>query len=295
MNKFRVFIFGLLAAISCEQNNNITQYPSPMEEHIRSHERMDDASCEGVQVEISEIFTSPIILFIPAHISRHDTVDLVIHFHGSAKVIQHGSCTSKNKLVTATINLGSGSSRYENPLSEDGAFQNLYTGIEEKLHEHGLVINQLILSGFSAGYGALRAILGKDHWELVDCVLLLDGLHTDYIPEGKTLYQGGKLNEEKLKPFLFFAREAMEGTKKMLITHSAIFPGTYASTTECTQYLIDALHLQRKPVLLHGPVGMQQVGAAEKGNLKIRTYAGNTAPDHMDHLHGFYEFIQVLL
>lgn len=66
----------------------------------------------------------------------------------------------------------------------------------------------------------------------VDAVLLLDGLHTDYITSGKTLHQGGKLNADKLNPFLQFANAAMKDEKKMLITHSSLFPGTYASTTE---------------------------------------------------------------
>ena len=84
----------------------------------------------------------------------------------------------------------------------------------------------------------------------------------------------------------------MNGEKKMLITHSSVFPGTFASTTECTEYLLKNLDLIRKPVLRYGAVGMQQVGETTSGNLLILSYAGNSAPDHVDHLHALRYFLE---
>ena len=49
----------------------------------------------------------------------------------------------------------------------------------------------------------------------------------------------------------------------MLVTHSEIFPGTFASTTETADYMLRALGLRRAPVLKWGPRGMQQLGEAE--------------------------------
>ena len=129
----------------------------------------------------------------------------------------------------------------------------------------------------------------------MDGILLLDGLHTDYQPEGKRLADGGKLNIQKLDPFLSFAQLAISGQKRFIFTHSSIFPGTYASTTECADYLINALQLKRIPVLEQGPLGMQLLGKTEKGSLKILAFAGNTAPDHIDHFHGMYTFINFLV
>lgn len=285
-----------LVFVSCIEQQKTTQNPSPMEEHIRPHIRIDDRTCDGEEIELEGVFEHPITLFIPNHMEQGDTIDLAIHFHGNAKVIDYGTCESASKMISAAINLGSGSSRYEQPLLQEGIFEKLLLEIQKELEERDLHKDKLIISGFSAGYGAARAILGNVKMtEDVDAVLLLDGLHTDYIPEGMTLYQGGALNETKLKPFLDFAQKAIAGKKKMLITHSSIFPGAYASTTECSEHIINGLNLERKPVLLHGPGGMQQVGTTEEGNLKIWAFAGNTAPDHMDHLHGYYHFISTLL
>ena len=126
-------------------------------------------------------------------------------------------------------------------------------------------------------------------------IILLDGIHASYIPEKQVLYKGGKIDSLQLNPFLEFAQKAINGEKRMLITHSSIFPGTYASTTESTDYLIRKLGLERKPILIQGPVGMQQVGETISGKLTILSYAGNTAPDHIDHLHGLYYFLAKIL
>ena len=150
------------------------------------------------------------------------------------------------------------------------------------------------VSAFSAGYGAVRAVLRDDAFSGIDGVLLLDGLHTSYVPEGRVLFEGGRLDTTLLDPFVRFARQAVMGAKRFVVTHSAIFPGTFASTTETTDYLIEALGLERTPVLRWGPGGMQQLSEVRSGGLHVLGFAGNTAPDHMDHLHGLEAFLEIL-
>jgi len=286
-----VFIFH-----ACGVKNNAAQNPSPMEEHIRPHERVDGSECRSIRLKLDSFFVNPIDVFIPDHLKEGDTVDLVIHFHGSSIVTEWAACSNGRNLVVVSVNLGSGSSTYEHPFLEEELFPELLIEFQSILKEHNLVGNRTILSGFSAGYGAIRAILNepKNHAQ-VDGVLLLDGLHTDYVPKDLVLSKGGSLNTYKLEPFLGFAKLAVNSKKKFLFTHSSIFPGTFASTTECADYLINELGLSRKPVLKQGPLGMQQVGLTEKGEFKLLALAGNTAPDHIDHLHGFYHFIELLL
>ena len=45
------------------------------------------------------------------------------------------------------------------------------------------------------------------------------------------------------------AQEAAAGRKRMLVTHSEIFPGTFASTTETADYLLDKLGLKAPTTL----------------------------------------------
>ena len=91
-----------------------------------------------------------------------------------------------------------------------------------------------------------------------------------------------------------FAREAIAGRKRMLITHSEIFPGTFASTTETADWLLVQLGVKRTPVLKWGPMGTQQISEAHAGRFKLIGYAGNTAPDHVDQLHSLAEYVKWL-
>jgi hypothetical protein len=84
----------------------------------------------------------------------------------------------------------------------------------------------------------------------------------------------------------------MAGRKRFLVTHSEIFPGTFASTTETTDYLVQALGLKRTPVLRWGPNGMQQLSEARQGRFEILGFAGNAGPDHIDQFHGMPEFLR---
>ncbi len=146
--------------------------------------------------------------------------------------------------------------------------------------------------GFSAGHGAIRAILREPrHFERVNAVLLLDGLHTSYLPERTVLADGGVLDPSNLASLADFARAAARGEKRFVVTHSEIFPGTFASTTETADWLLEELGLSRIAVLRWGPRGMQQLSETSKGRFEVLGFAGNSAPDHIDHLHGLPEFL----
>ncbi|MDF1504447.1 hypothetical protein PYV61_15940, partial [Roseisolibacter sp. H3M3-2] len=153
-------------------------------------------------------------------------------------------------------------------------------------------LGRVALAGFSAGHGAIRAILREPrHAARVDAVLLLDGMHTSYVPEGRVLAAGGTLDTTNLTALAAFARAAARGEKRFVVTHSEIFPGTFASTTETADWLVGALALTRTPVLRWGPRGMQQLSEARAGRLAILGFAGNAAPDHVDHLHAMPELL----
>ena len=136
----------------------------------------------------------------------------------------------------------------------------------------------------------MRALL-RHHPDAIDGVLLLDGLHTGYAPEGTPLADGGCLEKSGLDSFLALAQRAIAGERSFLFTHSEVFPGTFASTTECADHLIGELGLRRTPVLCWGPLGMQQLSEVRQGRLAILGFAGNTAPDHVDHLHALFHFL----
>jgi hypothetical protein len=273
-----------------------------MAETTRAHERLAARDLGGVQRAFTGPQNKPVDLWIPAgadRAARAGELDLVVHFLGAAWLPEYAVSRLETKTVAAVVNIGAGSGIYDRSFSDPAAFDSLLAGIaRETVASLGrdASFRRITLSGFSAGHGAIRAILREPrHFARVDAVLLLDGMHTSYVPEGTVLEKGGTLDAHNLDAFVRFAQAAMRGEKRFLVTHSEIFPGTFASTTETADYLLKAVELRRTPVLRWGPRGMQQLSEARTGRLELLGFAGNTAPDHVDHLHGMPEFLVRLL
>jgi hypothetical protein len=279
------------------------QNPSPMVERGRAHGRVAQDQQSGIRFTIDSILPKPVDVFIPdgAPLDSGATEDrsLLVHLFGAAYVPMHAVASAHARYVLAVVNLGAGSSANEKPLSDTAAWDALIRriGEETSARTSGRVrITRIFVSAFSAGYGGVRALLSDDRIaSTLDGVMLLDGLHTNYIPDREVVAEGGALDTTKLVPFLRYARRAVEGKARLLITHSEIFPGTFASTTETTDWLIAQLGLARTPVLAWGPGGMQQISEVRRGGLLILGVAGNTGQDHSDHLHGLGEFLDRLV
>ncbi len=269
------------------------QNPSPMVEYTRAHERLDERELAGLRLSVDGVLPRPVHIFIP-HAMQSGPFRLLIHFHGAAFVPEHAVSHVRGNYILAGINLGPGSEVYERAFSNPAVFDDLLAAIRQLLDSRFSAgeLSGVLLSAFSAGHGAIRAILREPrHAAAIAGVLLLDGLHAGYVPPRTVLAEGGALDEVPLAPFLRFAESAVAGKKALLVTHSEIFPGTFASTTETTDYLIRALGLKRVPVLEWGPIGMQQLSKVEQGRLWILGFAGNSAPDHIDHFHAMHHFL----
>jgi hypothetical protein len=127
----------------------------------------------------------------------------------------------------------------------------------------------------------------------VNAALLIDGMHTDYV-DGKPGPLESEIDPGNLEIWLQLARDAIAERKRLIVTHSEIFPGTYASTTETADYLLAQLGLRRRAVLKWGPMGLQQLSEARAGRFLLLGYAGNSAPDHVDQLHSLPVFLKWL-
>jgi len=269
----------------------MAQVPSPMQEYIRAHGRIKDAIYPGRKETLEGVLPKPVSLYLPPQAATLGKLDLLIHFHGASYVPIDAMYHLEKPMALAVVQLGSGSSVYGRPFEDAEVFRAFVNAIRNELSLQE--IGDIYCSAFSAGYGAVRELL-KSHFDDLDGILLLDGLHTDYIPEKTRLADGGTLNTVKLGDFLHYAEEAVAGRKSLIITHSEIFPGTYASTTETSQWLLEQLALKRNAVLKEGAMGMQQLAETKQGGFRVLTFAGNSAPDHIDHFHGMLEFLNIL-
>jgi hypothetical protein len=266
------------------------QNPSPMVEHTRAHGRVPERALPGWRrTQVDAGLERSVHLFVPGHTTPAAADRLLVHFHGAAYVAEHAVAEAPPGYALAVVQLGAGSGRYEEAFRDSAALDSLLAAVHRAL---GHAPATLELSAYSAGHGAIRAVLREPrHFQLVAAVLLLDGLHAGYDPPRTVLHEGGRLRKEALEPFLHFAHAAVRGEKRFLITHSEVFPGTFASTTETADHLLAKLGLGRTAVLEWGPVGMQQLGRAGRGAFAVHGFAGNSAPDHTDHLHGMHDFL----
>jgi hypothetical protein len=275
------------------------QNPSPMVERTRAHERVASRQVPGIRDTIDGVLARPVPIFLSPAVARATQVPLLVHFLGPAYIAEQAAADARDDFVVATVQLGAGSGAYDRPFRGTDRWVRLRAAIDSVVAVHAgrrLTIGPVYLSAFSAGNGAVRAILADSVQAAgIAGILDLDGIHTSYVPEGRVVEQGGTLDPANLEALLRYARRAVRGEARMMVTHSEVFPGTFASTTETANWLLDALGVARKPVLAWGPVGMQQTSEARSGAFRVLGYAGNSAPDHLDHLHALPALLRLLL
>lgn len=267
------------------------QNPSPMVEHSRTHPRLTQQSPPGrrEKLQLGTLFIPKNLLPTATATSNvKPTVPLFVHFHGGSW-LPEVAAAKDGRFAAIAVQLGSGSSTYAKPFTDPTAFDRLIAEAESKSAMH---FSPIGLTAWSAGYGSVRAILAFPKWyDAIAFVVLIDGMHTGYVG-GKPGPLESKIEPAGLEIFLKFARDAVAGKKRMIVTHSEIFPGTFASTTETSDWLIAKLDLKRTPTLEWGPMGTQQLSEVKAGKLLIKGYAGNSAPDHVDQLHSLGDYLR---
>jgi hypothetical protein len=236
-----------------------SQNPSPMIERTRAHGRIPPAAYDGVHDSIVGLLPRTADVYLPAKYKDRDTIDLVLNFHSASYITHHAAESTGLAFVGVTINLGGGSSAFNAPFVDSTVFPRLVDAVQETLTHHNVNVTfgRVVLVGFSAGYGAVRRILSQpENRQRVFAALLLDGIHADYIPERTVLAEGGRVDSSDVGTFLSFAREAArpDARVRFMITHSEVFPGTFVSTTEATNWLLDQMGMTRTAVLAWGPL-----------------------------------------
>jgi hypothetical protein len=274
-----VFLLGICALCGQQPQN-----PSPMVEHTRPHQRLEQSSPvgRGEALELGK-------LFIPATLQHRSRAPLLIFFHGGDWLPQVAA--AHNQMALVDIQIGAGSGVYARAFEDPARFARLLREAEQKA---GMKFDAITLGGWSAGCGAIREILkSRDSYALVSQVLAIDGIHTDYA-NGKPGPLESQLATENLAVWVRLAHDAVAGRKRIIVTHTEIFPGTFASTTETADYLLGQLGLARRAILRWGPMKTQELSEVRAGRFLLIGFAGNSAPDHVDQLHSLPEYLRWL-
>jgi len=262
-----------------------------MVEHTRTHPRLTETNPPGLRQKLTMG-----TLFVPEKLKGKRNVNLLLFFHGGTWLPELAGAQQRN-LAVLTVQAGAGSSTYEKLFADPATFPKL---LAEAQAAAGVLFGEVELGGWSAGCGALRQILSDPaSYDRVSRVLCIDGVHAGYTGGAPGNNAAPTTSEPQLEPanlqsWLRFGTDAIAGKKHLIITHSEIFPGTYASTTETADELLRQWKLTPHPVARWGPMGTQMLSETRTGNLLIVGFAGNSAPDHVDQLHSLPEYLRWL-
>ncbi len=234
------------------------------------------------------------VVYIPAGFwtTEGGNYDLIIHFHGGANVVEPQLLDSGLNAVLVTLNVGLSSRPYRERFRHAKAFTALLATVQEIVEQHGPAsgkasseLGRVALSSWSAGYGAVGTILSHESLrDGIDAVFLADGVHASF--DGRF---HRKIFEGALDPYVAFAKRAVNGDKLLGLTHSQILTYGYASTTETARELITSLSL--KPCSPSGPDGMKALSCNERGNFRVRGFAGNDKDAHCRHVLNMDELV----
>lgn len=232
-------------------------------------------------------------------------VDLVFHFNAAILAEKSWRRSDANAVIVSQAFSTFGSGPYEEAYSDQGRFGRMVTEVlgriaasQDVAHQHpaNLHARRITLVGWSAGCAAVGTILSVPrYFEMVDSVVLLDGLHAQYKlrpGEARGPAKGAsRVNVGQLTTMLRFANEAMEGQKQMVVTHTSILTPDYASTTETADALVRELSLPNAAAD-ETMFGMHLRTRAHKRNLHVLGFSGGGPDDHMRHLHAVGDVVR---
>ncbi len=212
-------------------------------------------------------------LLMPPDVVQGDGgVDIIVQFHGTS--LAEAEWRSPRRLPVAIVSMslpGYGVAPYREAFARPDRFTELLDEVVTRAG--GTHVRRVGLVSWSAGYGAVQRILADEaHYAAVDTVVLLDGLHADYV--------AGSPDERALAPFTRFARDAAAGKKQMVVTHSSVVPASYASSAETASRLLDVAAVERIEEQRTNTLGMVEWYHADRGGLHVRGYRGDGARDH---------------
>lgn len=213
-----------------------------------------------------------------AAVQESGSYRLLVHFHG-ADAVKKVLAPEAWDLNLLLVDGGDGSAAYRQLVGSTTIFDALVAAADRSVSQHvgrPAHADRIVLTSFSAGYGALAAVLASpEHRDRIEGVILLDSLHAPFA-NGST----DAPDDAALAPFRGAAERARDGAMFMGVTHTAIGTHGYASTTQSSQALLAAVGLAEEPVGWAGEGGLRPTSQASRGRLIVRGYAGETPEAH---------------
>jgi hypothetical protein len=230
-------------------------------------------------------------LFVPDGFKpERDGIDLTLHLHGSATVVEKNFVGAGRPGVLVTVVLPGLSGVYTERFKDPKTFQRILDEARTHLAKLGVekpAWRRVVVSSFSAGYGGVREML-KDEaaYARIDALVLADSLYAGYAGSGTER----RVNPEQMSGFVRFAKAATAGEKWFILSHCLLKPDGYASTGETADFLLAAVAGKREAVEETWPGGLKLQTRYRGKQFEVYGFAGDAGPDHMRHLQNLASF-----
>ena len=234
-------------------------------------------------------------VFIPDsfQMRRGGRADVLVHFHGNPQTVWNNVHYANLNAIVVTVNYGGLSSAYSGPFSNSSLFQSLLEEARtEVLAEPDFFYlpywEQIGISSFSAGYGAVREILkSASYRNAIDGILAADSLYATTAGDGTPL-------DSQMVNYKDYASQAQAGNKTFLFSHSQVLTYTYENTMETGDELMQHLGIAANADTSSGLGTLQFYRHAESGNFQLWGATGADGDAHLEHLRYMGHFLKEL-
>jgi hypothetical protein len=221
--------------------------------------------------------------------------DLVLHFHGAHDLVQKAVHRRFPRSIAASVNLNGLSGAYDAYVGRSShmMFTTLLAEIQQATDTHRF--DSITLSSFSAGYGAIRALLQEpSNVEIIDQLVLADTVYASFGEQQNSINSRPYPRVDQNKPFIDFAKLAVRGKKGMVLTHCELEPEGYSSTEEVGQQVRDAVGVSLQSVDETWSNNIRIKGHVRKGRFVSVATRGKQGSDHLAHLRALGTWYRML-
>lgn len=246
---------------------------------------------------VTPLAPSMTVLVVPDGLEPRDgRVDVLVHLKGSPQRVHQALRTNGVSAIAIVVTDGGLSKAYTDRFADPDALQRL---LDESLAivrarddvPDDVALGRLWISSFSAGYAAVRELLKHDRWfDRIDGLLMLDSIYAGYVSA-----QERRPLPEQLAGYARFAKAACARKKTMIVTHTRLTPGSYASTWETADVLLAETGVEPRTEEREIAPGLKTYRVASSGAFHVVGTVGEDGGEHGRHLANMGLWIPMLV
>ena len=244
-------------------------------------------TARGERVELENA-----VLFIPQgfEVPADGAVPLFVHFQGGVTIAEENFVRARRPGVLIASKLKGRSSAFARPYEDPKAFRALLSAGRGELSrrtDRPVRFGSIVITFFSAGYGAVRELLKEpEFFAQISGLVSADSIYASVVADDVRAPRA-----EQMVDFMRFAQAAARGEKTFVLVHG-MYQTPYASTAECADLLLAAVDATRTPVSRFTERGVPIAAEAHVAGFHLYSFDEATAGIHVDCLYMIPELVR---